>query len=91
MHAAELVPGTLKLDFSPARIGLRFCMKGGNLVDVPGWGSINEAERAEGVGKPREKFVRVAAMLDCLHAAVPTGTRKALETGPATRSSVVGM
>ncbi len=68
-------------------------MQGGTLVDVHGWVRIDEAERAEGarVGKPREKFVRVADMRDCLPAAATTGTMKAFETGPATKPSAVGM
>jgi ferredoxin--NADP+ reductase len=62
------------------------------VVDVEGWTKIDEAERANGirVGKPREKYVRVNEMLDCLDLAGVTGTRKAFGTGTATEHPRVG-
>ncbi len=51
-----------------ARRAIHASLPGGAVVDAQGWAQIDEAERAEGIraGKPREKFVRVADMLDCL-------------------------
>jgi ferredoxin/flavodoxin---NADP+ reductase len=78
-----------------ARRSLHASLLDAIVVDVEGWTRVDEAERFAGAraGKPREKFVRVAAMLACLDdvGSSATGARKAFGTGPATERQVVGM
>ena len=74
------------------RRAIHASLPSGAVVNAQGWAHIDEAERAKGIraGKPREKFVRVADMLDCLGNAASTGTSKPFGTGPAMEASVAG-